>query len=32
METYFYNKNINLIEVQPAFIRTAMQQETFAIT
>ena len=26
METYFYNKNINLIEVQPAFIRTAMRQ------
>lgn len=26
METYFYNKNINCIEVQPAFIRTAMRQ------
>mgnify|MGYP000858429697 CR=1 FL=1 len=26
METYFYNKNINLIEVQPAFIHTAMRQ------
>ena len=26
METYFYNKNINCIEVQPTFIRTAMRQ------
>ena len=26
MKTYFYNKNINCIEVQPAFIRTAMRQ------